>query len=268
MARAEQTKLLVTSGLDRLRPLLKMLRELRWPGPIQRFTRRGVERLLARIPELGQLLDKRPRRTASVQPASRTVDLPELLSELTARDYQTRVQAAQALASRAEPEAVSALTAALRDRSVEVAVASATALSIGGSEQARAALLSVLENVDGFYHPLARAAAVHGLGALLESDEQRAPVYRALRDLDAEVSIAAISALSTSGSEEAATRLLEVLENRDGYFVALTRLAAARALERLPPVDSSRLEWLLGTESDPGVAASVRRLLEHAPPIN
>jgi len=128
-----------------------------------------------------------------------------------------------------------------------------------GDEGARAALLEVLQNRDGFYHPLARAAAVHGLGGLLGS-EQRAPLRAALRDLDAEVSIAAISALSASGGEDAVEALVGVIDNADGFFLPITRVAAARGLERLPALATVELERLLAAERDPQVRAVLERL--------
>lgn len=268
MARAEQTKLLVTSGLDRLRPLMRLLRALPWPTPLQRFTQRGLERLATRIPELAQLLDGKRRRPPSTQGAAQTTELGPLLQQLEARDYQTRSKAAQALSSRTEPEASAALIHALRDRSVEVAVAAATSLAVGASEEGRAALLRVLANEEGYYHALTRAAAVHGLGALLERDSDRAPLYAALRDLDAEVSIAAISALSAFGDGRVVSRLLDVVENADGFFLPITRLAAARALERLPTEDGARLERMAANERDASVAAILVRLRDRLRPLH
>jgi HEAT repeat protein len=268
MARAEQTKLLVSSGLDRLRPLMRLLRTLPWPAPLQRFTQRGLERLASRIPELAHLLDGKRPRQPTTQVAAPTAELGPLLQQLEARDYQTRSKAAQALSSRPESEASAALIRALRDRSVEVAVAAATSLAVGASAEGRAALLRVLENAEGYYHALTRAAAVHGLGALLEQDSDPAPLFAALRDLDAEVSIAAISALSAFGNGPVVSRLLDVVENADGFFLPITRLAAARALERLPVVDGARLERLAAHESDPSVAAVLARLHDRPRPLH
>ena len=268
MARAAQTKLLVTSGIDRLRPLMRILRALPWPAPLQRFTQRGLERLAARIPELAELLDGKRRRPPTKQAASPATELGPLLQQLEARDYQTRSKAAQALSSRTEPEASAALIRALRDRSVEVAVAAATSLAVAASDEGRAALLCVLENAEGYYHALTRAAAVHGLGALLERDSDRAAIYAALRDLDAEVSIAAISALSALGDDGVVARLLDVVENADGFFLPITRLAAARALERLHVSDGARLERLAANEGDASVSALLGRLRDRPRPLH
>jgi HEAT repeat protein len=259
MPREDRAKLLLVPALGRLRAVVDFLRALPWPVPVQRVTQRGLERLRARIPQLAELLGEAPR--AAPKQCARPVasDLPALLSWLSARDYQTRLRAVQGLASRGEAEAVEALIATLRDRSVEVAVASATALSVCGAPRAREALLGVLQNTDGYYHALTRAAAVHGLGALLAPAE-RAPLERALRDLEAEVSIAAISALSARAGPDSRPALLSVIENADGFFLPITRLAAARGLERLPGFAPGELGLLRSRESDPLVGEVLERL--------
>jgi HEAT repeat protein len=260
MPREDRVKLLLAPTLGPLRKVVDFLRALPWPVPVQRVTQRGLERLRARIPQLAELLGSAPQREAKRrQERAASSDLPALLSSLAARDYRTRAWAAQALATHGEAAAVDALVAALRDRSVEVAVAAATALSVSGGQRAREALLSVLENADGFYHTLTRAAAVHGLGALLAPAE-RAPVERALRDLDAEVSIAAISALIACAGGASADALLRVIENSDGFFLPITRLAAARGLERSPALDAREISRLRSRETDPLVCEVLERL--------
>lgn len=260
MSREDRGKLLLAPSLGRLRAVVDFLRALPWPAPIQRVTQRGLERLRARIPQLTELLGgARTPPVAKRQGRAVPSQLPELLSQLAARDYRTRARAAQALANHRDAAAVDALIAALRDRSVEVAVAAATALSVSGGDDAQAALLRVLENADGFYHALTRAAAVHGLGALRVSAE-RAPFERALRDLDAEVSIAAISALSMRSDNDSAAALLRVVENADGFFLPITRLAAARGLERLPACNTSEIARLHEREGDPLVREVLQRL--------
>lgn len=265
MLREDRVKLLLRPTFGPLQRIFGLLRSLPWPTPLQRITQRGLERLKARIPELAELLDGKPRKRASpkTQTSTNLHALPELLALLGARDYQSRTKAAQALANYREEEAVEALVGALRDRSVEVAVAAATALSVSGGGRARRALLAVLDNVEGFYHPLTRAAAVHGLGGGLTRDDQM-PLQRALRDHDAEVSIAAISALSASYARESTVALLAVVENTDGFFLPITRLAAARGLERLPLSDVSDLERVRSWEADTTVSEVLDRLLMRA----
>jgi HEAT repeat protein len=150
-----------------------------------------------------------------------------------------------------------ALVAALADDVVEVAVAAASALGARGDMRARLALLEVLRNSKGFYHPLVRAAAVTALGELLGPDEAE-PLLDAVGDQDAEVSVAAIAALAAARVAGAADRLLLLLEEVSGYYLPTTRMAAARALAALPGVDRERLARLREHERDP----EVRQLLE------
>jgi HEAT repeat protein len=265
--RADRMKLLLAPAFGPVQRVLAALRALPWPTPLQRVTARGLARLKARIPELAELLDgpspaRAPRPPSQVEAHPPAAELPELRARLESRDYQVRTKAAQALGSSRDAAATEALVGALRDRSVEVAVAAATSLAVSGGERGTRALLAVLDNAEGFYHPLVRASAVHGLGSLLPRHE-RAPLVRALRDLDAEVSIAAISALS-SGSTEGAPPLLDVVLNADGFFLPITRLAAARGLERLSPHGSEALSRALECEGDPALREVMERLVARA----
>lgn len=263
MSRQERVVLQLASRFGAIRTLVERVRALPWPAALQRVTQRGLERLSARIPELAYFLGGRARDAAPFEVrADHTLD--ELLTRVVASDYHVRAQAAQALANRSEAAAFDALVLALRDRSVEVAVSAATSLSILGGDAARDALLQVLENHEGFYHPLSRAAAVHGLGLLLGRTE-RAPLHRALRDVNAEVSIAAISALSANPTPETREVLLQVVGNEDGFFLPITRLAAARGLERLPgSCSASELDGVLARENDPLTRTALERLRAQA----
>jgi hypothetical protein len=100
---------------------------------------------------------------------------------------------------------------------------------------------------------------VHALGALLPEHEC-APIVRALRDADAEVSIAAIGALGACAPSRAAELLLAVIENRDGFFLPITRLAAARGLERLSWLPASGVERVSEAEGDPQLREILTRL--------
>lgn len=263
MLREERVKLLLRPTFGPLQKVIGLLRSLPWPVPLQRVTQRGLQRLKARIPELAELLDGvAPKKAPRTQTKTSVSALPELLTLLAARDYQTRTKAAQALANHRQDEAIDALIGVLRDRSVEVAVAAATALSVSGGGRARRALLTVLDNAEGYYHPLTRAAAVHGLGTLTRDDPM--PLQRALRDHDAEVSIAAISALSSSYARESTVALLGIVENAEGFFLPITRLAAARGLERLPLAGLAELERVRAWEGDSLVAEVLDRLLARA----
>jgi len=265
MLRDERVKALLAPTFGPLQKLLGLLRALPWealPTPLQRVTQRGLARLKARIPELAELLDGRaPKRKTQKTGPSRT--LSELLQAIEARDYETRTSAAQGLANHDDDRAHEALIAALRDRSVEVAVAAATSLAVSGTPRGRRALLAVLANVDGYYHALTRASAVHGLGGV-QLREDPMPLQRALRDMDAEVSIAAISALSSYWDRDSSTALLAVVENNEGFFLPITRLAAARGLERLPLSEIVDLERVLAREQDPAIREVLINLLDRA----
>jgi HEAT repeat protein len=263
-----RVKLLLAPTFGRLQAALELLRALPWPRPLQRLTKRGLERLSARIPELAALLQgpHGPARGATSRAGAQAAvqtSLPDLLALLAARDYRTRTKAVQALAGHREEASIEALIGALRDRSVEVAVAAAATLSAVGGARAQGALLAVLENRDGYYHSLTRASAGHGLGARLTAGE-RQPLEQALRDSDAEVSIAAISAWTVGAAQGAAAALLPLIENADGFFLPITRVAAARSLDRLPPLGTGELERLRAREADPLVGELLERQLGRA----
>lgn len=258
MLRDNRMKLAVVPLLGSLRRWADALRALPLPEPLQRLSERGLERLRARLPELAALLDGKPRPIRSSVPPS-PGELTELVSQLTASDYRLRLRAVQALVHQRAPTAVDALAGALRDRSVEVAVAAVSSLQIVAGRKAQRTLREVVDDDQRYYHPLVRAAAVHALGALLPEHECE-PIVRALRDPDAEVSIAAIGALGACAPSRAAELLLAVIENRDGFFLPITRLAAARGLERLSWLPASDIERLSQAEGDPQLREILTRL--------
>lgn len=260
MLRENGVKLAVVPVLGSLRKLVDAIRNLPLPKPLQRITERGLARLSERIPEISELLTgKRKSALRSVPPVS--APLHDLVAQLAAADYRARLRAVQALVHHREKAASDALSAALRDRSVEVAVAAVSSLQIVAGTKARPTLLKVLENEHGYYHPLVRAAAVHALGGLL-SEAECGPIVSALRDHDAEVSIAAISALGASAPQSAGQLLLQVIENQDGFFLPITRLAAARGLERLSWLPKESLERVRGGEQDPQLTEILARVAE------
>jgi HEAT repeat protein len=271
MQHDNRMKLAAVPVLASLRRLVEALRDVPLPKPLQRLTERGLERLRARIPELATLLDASQRavpRASEPKPRPSPGSIPpgpgklaDAITQLSANDYRLRLRAVQALVHHREQAASDALCGALRDRSVEVAVASVSSLQIVAGRKARATLLEVMDNDQDYYHPLVRAAAVHALGGLL-SEHECAPLVRALRDHDAEVSIAAISALGACAPSRAGELLLEVVENRDGFFLPITRLAAARGLERLSWLPITSLERVSGAEQDPQLSEILARVAE------
>jgi hypothetical protein len=84
---------------------------------------------------------------------------------------------------------------------------------------------------------------------LLPAD-QASPITGALGDVDATVSLAAIATLAERDEGVSAGALMGVLEDRRGFYLPLTRQAAARALGRLHHYDRDRLRGVLASEYD------------------
>jgi HEAT repeat protein len=166
-----------------------------------------------------------------------------------AGDHDERARAALALAGVTDPETTAALVSALRDRSAEVAVQAAEALAHHPGDVATSALRRVLENQDGYFSPPVRASAVRSLGALLPANDA-APVQGALGDVEAIVSLAAIATLAERDESASAGALMGLLEDRRGFYLPLTRQAAARALGRLHHYDRDRLRSIVAAEYD------------------
>ena len=135
---------------------------------------------------------------------------------------------------------VPALLRALRDPSAEVAASAAIALGAFAEPslepQCRAALLEVLENRDGYFNPLTRVAALQALVQRLSTPPSAAelePFLGTVRDLDAEVSMAAIAAVASHAPAQVAIdKLFPVALDDTGFFLPMVRNAAERALER------------------------------------
>lgn len=171
-------------------------------------------------------------------------------------DFVERIRAARILARVQDEEVTLALAAALRDTSAEVAVEAAEALGKHRGHSAISALRAALDNSDGYYSPMTRAASVRSLGALLPSD-QAALIAIAVTDLDPMVSLAAIAALADRDEAASRNALETVLENRAGFYLPLTRQAAARALLQLRRWNEDKYRTLLDNEAD----ATVREAL-------
>jgi HEAT repeat protein len=224
---------------------------MRLPPPAQKMAVSALHTAAGRWPLLMRLLGITPPAKG---PAPRVVaddTAPETnLAHLReASDFAERARAAQALASVRDRAATDALVAALRDRSSEVAAQAAEALGQHRGDIAAMALREVLENRDGYYSPVTRASAVRSLGALLPADQVSA-IASAVADIDATVSLAAIAALAERDESTSANTLIGVIENRAGFYLPLTRQAAARALQRLQHCDGDRVRGLLEAESD------------------
>lgn len=269
----------------RLVVLLERARE-RWKGPAQdfagqaqRFGSQAWHRVIARWPTLDGLVDPRfvetrepvgapsspPRASASAAPAaSLSPDMERALSVLRHADsWQERVSAATQLTTCDHELVVSALLEALKDPSAEVAVAVVDALSAQPDRRALRAVRDVLANRAGFYSPVTRVAALSNLARRLPRTELD-PVLAALGDVDAEVSIAAIASVCELFGKEAHAYLLPILQNDNGFFLPVVRLAAANALTRAGALDAELSRHLLRREGD----ADVRAVLERSTAAN
>jgi hypothetical protein len=242
------------------------------PVRVQRLGTQTWQRVLARWPALADLVGdgSEPRATpvstakldAQDAPSDAVLLSPELwLAQLRDQgaDWQVRSNAATALGQCQGAEVVTALIAALQDPSAEVAAAAASALALQDDARAVQALRQVLDNPDGHLSPITRAAALSGLADRL-SGAELAPVLDAVRDQDAEVSIAAIAAIAERAPERSELHLLPVVRNEAGYFLPLVRLAATKALERTGVLGSPLAQELLGNESDSEIRFVLQRI--------
>jgi hypothetical protein len=138
--------------------------------------------------------------------------------------------------ARSAHEDVGSLIASLRDPSAEVAAVAALKLGSERSPDALRALRDVLKNADGYFNPLTRVAALQAFTHTLPSSpgpNELEPLLELVRDIDAEVSMAAIDAVAQRAPANIAIdRLLPVVLDDSGYFLPSVRAAATRALER------------------------------------
>jgi len=236
------------------------------PARVQRLGIQTWQRVLARWPALADLVGDRESRSSPTRAANAPTDAVLLTPELwcaqlidPATGWEARAKAATALGQCRGDVVVTALIAALEDPSAEVAAAAAGALAHQEDARALQALRKVLENPEGHLSPITRAAALSGLADRL-SGAELAPVLDAVRDQDAEVSIAAIAAIAERAPERSEQHLLPVVRNEAGYFLPLVRLAATRALERTGALGSSLAQELLGNESDSEIRFVLQRI--------
>jgi hypothetical protein len=238
------------------------------PPRVQRIGFRALTPVLKRWPTLAALLGGRPLRDARVAPlvprdaraaASRKSPEPSpavdprpdgwLRRLKTHPDHVERARAARALGERSGAEVTTALVDALRDPSAEVAAEAADALGRHPAAVAVPALSAVVDNHDGYFNTVVRAAAIRALSGMLPRGEA-ARIAEAVADVDAEVSIAAIAALVDRREDASTDALLTVVENPHGFYLDLTRGAAARGLRGLSPTQKERVRTVLHGEPE------------------
>jgi HEAT repeats len=260
--------------------LVTKLRDAPWPpgvervgSQVQRLGERAFSRMLSRWPALSELVAppakaarkrKKPSaKAAATAPAAPNGVLDETALEVlvvqlvAAPNWQSRAGAAAALAQLDGDGVREALNHALRDPSVEVAISAVDALARRGDRSAQEALRGVLDNVDGYFSPVTRVAALSALGRMV-SDNELGQIMAYVRDLDAEVSIAAIAVIADRKRATAAEQLLPILQDGSGYFLPIVRLAAANAMTRAGALTPELAQQLLDREQ----ASAVRRVLE------
>ena len=108
------------------------------------------------------------------------------------------------------------------------------AVGLGASTQKSAVepLIEVIQNTNGYFHSVVRAAAAHGLGQLGDARAIE-PLIEAIHDTMAETSAEAVRALATLGDKRAVAPLITIVENHGGFFLATVRRAAVLALTKL-----------------------------------
>ncbi|MCB9660877.1 MAG: hypothetical protein R3B40_19300 [Polyangiales bacterium] len=232
-------------------------------------------------PALDESAGARASGTATVESASTAQEEPPakrgeqaaasllaLRKGLAAISWSARAEAIQRFGEDAGAPAVPALVAALSDGSAEVAASAADCLGALG-EVAEGALKGdieqslrfVLADPEGYWSPVTRAASVAALIRCMASggvddDETLGPVDDALRDIDAEVSLATIAALALLPRRISTPRLLKLLRDDSGFFIRPVRLAAARVLASVGLDDAER-EALLSREHDSDVRTAL-----------
>jgi HEAT repeat protein len=216
----------------------------------------ALEIAMARWPQLARLVE-RLAPAESEAPGRHAVD--PRADDAPPTQTSREGGAIPASQSSRDDDAVATLVAALRDPSAEVASQAAEALARHRSAVATSALTMVVENRDGYFNAMTRASAVRALGTLLPAHEG-ALLVAAVSDVDALVSLAAIAALAERDDSASASALMTVLENRAGFYLPLTRQAAARAISRLRNYEPDRLRRVMESEFDPAVRETLTSL--------
>jgi HEAT repeat protein len=256
-----QTRSIIPRALQSraTRALRAALRRL--PPPVQRLGMLALTPVMKRWPTVMRLLGlagDAPQTVASQVPRPVAAPIPKPAPAVESwlkvlrsdPEPSDRVRAVRAIAGSIVADVTSALTAALRDPSAEVAAEAADALRHHRSDSVIEGLRRAVENADGYFSAGVRAAAIRTLSAILPLGAG-APIAAAVADLDAEVSVAAIAGVVDRNEAGSADTLLTVLENPRGYYVALARGAAARGLRGLAtPPDQVRLRALIEAEHD------------------
>jgi len=158
--------------------------------------------------------------------------------------------AARSAGSQVAESRVADVVSGLGDSSAERARDAAIVLGELGDLAAVSSLIEVVEDRDGYFHSVVRAAACSSLGQL--GDRSATPaLLDAINDPMAEVSVEAIGALALLGDERATEPLTAVIRNGDGFFLPVVCLAAETALRRFePPLTATTFEAVAADTND------------------
>jgi len=159
---------------------------------------------------------------ATAQASAKTTASQPTATSTVAATGQTTVQS---------PEIAAAISA-LRDGNADTAREAAITLGNLKAETAVDELMLAVRNDDNFYHSVVRAAAAESLGRIGNRRAVSALV-RGIDDSMAEASAEAVRALATLGDPSAVAPLINVVRNRDGYYLPIVRRAAVLALAKL-----------------------------------
>ena len=143
------------------------------------------------------------------------------------------VPATPAVAVERDHSAAIGLVAKLRHMDADVARdAAATLGTLPPNAESVSALVEVLLNAKGFFHPVVRAAAAHSLGQLRDARGFESLLH-GTRDPMAETSDEAVKALGRLGDKRAMTTLQAIIKNADGFYLENVRHSAETALKQL-----------------------------------
>jgi len=218
-----------------------------------RALRRLTERVRARVETMEVGPRGRPPAPTSAPPPRTPAPYEALLEGGT---WTVRRDAALALRRHPGERTREALIVAITDPAVEVALAACEALVEVGTAEDAGRLLDLARSGTGALHPFTRAGAVWAAGTHA-SIEHVPALCTLVHDVNTEVSSAAIEALGRVADESALEVLWGVLEDDRGYYLAMSRSAAARALGDRGALDDARVAHLLRSETDPVVRSAL-----------
>jgi len=207
---------------------------------------------LSRLPQLVRSIFLPRKSTAAVPMISPSNRLMALASEPTMEVVLRQVID------------VEALIAKLRVPGADEARDAAITLGQSGSFAAVEPLIEVLVNANGFYHPVVRAAAATSLGQL--KDPRAVEVLiAATSDPMAEISEQATLALGSIADKRAVQPLLNIVANRNAFFLHPVRSAAVKALGefRTAEVSSVLLAVSINDSEDANVRQAAKDVKSH-----